>query len=120
MDTDKAYLLGLIIGGGKFGNSEDLFRIRLPFNKWGSYTKNPQRAGIIATDILRTVGQMFQAVYNITIQYETKESGTWIILCEGDLSEVKDDLTHYGIECEGELRKNVSIDKMPPVYNRSE
>lgn len=31
MDTDKAYLLGLIIGGGVFGNAEDVFRIRLPY-----------------------------------------------------------------------------------------
>ena len=28
MDTDRAYLLGLIIGGGVFGNAEDVFRIR--------------------------------------------------------------------------------------------
>ena len=53
MDTDKAYLLGLIIGGGIFGNAEDVFRIRLPYNKWGSYAKNPQRAGDIAADILK-------------------------------------------------------------------
>ena len=26
MDTDKAYLLGLIIGGGVFGNAEDVFK----------------------------------------------------------------------------------------------
>ena len=58
MDTDKAYLLGLIIGGGVFGNAEDVFRIRLPYKKWGSYIENPQRAGQIAGDILRKVGQM--------------------------------------------------------------
>ena len=57
MDTDKAYLLGLIIGGGVFGNAEDVFSIRLPYKKWGSYLANPQRAGEIAGDILRKVGQ---------------------------------------------------------------
>lgn len=62
MDTDKAYLLGLIIGGGVFGNAEDVFSIRLPYKKWGSYLENPQRAGEIAGDILRKVGQMFRAV----------------------------------------------------------
>lgn len=31
MNTDKAYLLGLIIGGGIFGNAEDVFRIKLPY-----------------------------------------------------------------------------------------
>ena len=67
MDTDKAYLLGLIIGGGVFGNAEDVFRIRLPYKKWGSYIDNPQRAGQIAGDILRKVGQMFRAVYNLSL-----------------------------------------------------
>ena len=37
MNTDKAYLLGLMIGGGIFGTAEDVFRIRLPYKKWGSY-----------------------------------------------------------------------------------
>ena len=46
MNTDKAYLLGLVIGGGIFGNAEDVFRIRLPYKQWGSYEQNPQRAGL--------------------------------------------------------------------------
>ena len=95
MNTDKAYLLGLIIGGGIFGSAEDVFRIRLPYKKWGSYTDNPQRAGQIARDILQKVGQMFRAVYNLSVQYETTPSGTWTILCEGDISGVKEDLTYY-------------------------
>ena len=109
MNTDKAYLLGLIIGGGIFGNAEDVFRIRLPYKKWGSYIDNPQRAGQIAGDILRKVGQMFRAVYNLSVQYETTPGGTWTILCEGDISGVRDDLTHYGIACEGEIRGNAGI-----------
>ena len=32
MNTDKAYILGLVIGGGVWGNAEDVFRIRLPFS----------------------------------------------------------------------------------------
>lgn len=112
MDTDKAYLLGLIIGGGVFGNAEDVFSIRLPYKKWGSYLANPQRAGEIAGDILRKVGQMFRAVYNLSVQYETTPGGTWIILCEGDTTLVKNDLVHYGIVCEGELRGNVDISQV--------
>lgn len=61
MNTDKAYLLGLIIGGGDFGNAEDVLRIRLPYRKWGSYLDNPQRAGQIARDILQQVGQIGRA-----------------------------------------------------------
>ncbi len=36
MDTDRAYILGLVIGGGIWGNAEDVFKIRLPFRQWGS------------------------------------------------------------------------------------
>lgn len=68
MNTDKAYILGLIIGGGVFGNAEDVFRIKLPYKKWGSYIENPQRAGQIASDILNKVGQMFRAIYGISVQ----------------------------------------------------
>ena len=112
MDTDKAYLLGLIIGGGVFGNAEDVFSIRLPYKKWGSYLENPQRAGEIAGDILRKVGQMFRAVYDLSVQYETTPGGTWTILCEGDTTLVKNDLMHYGIVCEGELRGNADISQV--------
>lgn len=109
MDTDKAYLLGLIIGGGVFGNIEDGFRIKLPYKKWGSYISNPERAGKIAGDILQKVGQMFRAIYGLSVQYETSPGGTWTILCEGDVSSLKEDLLQYGIKCEGELRGNVNL-----------
>ena len=109
MNTDKAYLLGLIIGGGVFGNAEDVFRIRLPYKKWGSYLENPQRAGRIAQDILMKVGPMFRAIYNISVQYEASQS-TWVILCEGDITPVRNDLQHYGIAYDGEIRKNANIE----------
>lgn len=114
MDTDRAYLLGLIIGGGIFGNAEDVFRIKLPYKKWGSYLENSGRAGQIAGDILRKVGQMFRAVYNLTVQYEASESGIWTILCEGDTTAVKEELAHYGIVCEGEVRGNADIGSIVP------
>lgn len=109
MDTDKAYLLGLIIGGGVFGNAEDVFRIKLPYKKWGSYIENPKRAGDISKDILNKVGQMFRAIYGLTIQYETSESGNWVILCEGDTQSVQDELARYGILSEGQIMNNADI-----------
>jgi len=109
MNTDKAYIFGLIIGGGIWGNAEDVFRIHLPYNKWGSYQENPARAGQISGDILKTVGQTFRAVYGISVQYEATNSGNWTILCDGDMTALKADLLSYGIECEGELRQNTSI-----------
>lgn len=113
MNTDKAYLLGLIVGGGVFGHAEDAFRIRLPFKKWGSYLENPQRAGQIAGDILRKVGQMFRAIYNLSVQYEATES-IWTILCEGDTTSVKNDLMQYGIACEGRIWESTDIGKIVP------
>lgn len=110
MNTDKAYLLGLIIGGGIFGNAEDVFRIKLPYKKWGSYLENPQRAGQIASDILSRVGQMFRAIYGLSVQYETTPGGTWVILCEGDTALVKAELNHYGIAAEGEIRGSADIE----------
>ncbi|HIT96442.1 MAG TPA: hypothetical protein IAC45_05235 [Candidatus Aphodousia faecavium] len=109
INTDKAYLLGLIIGGGFFGNAEDYFQIKLPYKKWGSIIDNPQRAGAIAKDIVTKVNAMFRAIYNLSIQYEATDKGNWTILCEGDISELKADLQNLGIECEGELRGNVDL-----------
>ena len=110
MDTDKAYLLGLIIGGGKFGNGGNTFSIKLPYKKWGSYKENPQRAGEISKDILKQVGAMFRAIYKVTVQYETTESGAWTILIEGDITDLKIDLSNYGVQCYGEIRGNADIE----------
>lgn len=113
MDTDKAYLLGLIIGGGVFGNDEDVFQIKLPYKKWGSYEANPERAGKISKDIMNKVNNMFRAIYNISVQFETS-GGTWTILCEGDISDIKSDLKYYGIDCEGVILLNTRLDKIVP------
>ena len=109
INTDKAYLMGLIIGGGVFGTADHILRIHLPFKKWGSYKENPQRAGQIAGDILNRVGQVFRAIYNISVQYEATEGGNWTILCEGDTTELKNDFKSYGIDCFGVLLKSVDI-----------
>jgi hypothetical protein len=112
INSDKAYLLGLVIGGGAFGNAEDTFIIKLPYKKWGSYIKEPDRAGIIAQDILRVVSPMFRTIYGINISYQTNESGTWKILCEGDLTTLRNDLNHYGISPTGEIKRHISIEKV--------
>lgn len=109
MNTDKAYLFGLIIGGGVFGNAEDCLRIKLPYKQWGSYEKNPQRASEISRDIMGFLSPLFRSIYNLNISYETPPSGIWYVICEGDLSELISDLQTYGIKCEGDLRNNVSI-----------
>lgn len=45
MNTEKAYILGLVVGGGVFGDASDTFIIRLPYKQWGSVEKQPERAG---------------------------------------------------------------------------
>lgn len=111
MNTDKAYLLGLIIGGGTFGHSEDVFTIRLPFKKWGSYLENPKRAGQISRDIMSVVSPMFRSTYGLILSFEASEN-VWNILCDGDTTELRDDLLHYGIPCDGEVKVNADISKV--------
>lgn len=108
MNTDKAYLLGLIIGGGTFGHAEDVFSIRLPFKRWGSYLDNPQRAGQISRDIMGVVSPMFRNTYGLIVSFEASEN-VWNILCDGDTSLLKADLQNYGISCDGEVRANADI-----------
>ncbi|MDD3138393.1 MAG: hypothetical protein PHX08_05410 [Lachnospiraceae bacterium] len=114
MNTDKAYILGLVIGGGVWGNAEDVFRIKLPFKQWGSYEANPKRAGEISRDVMKMVSPLFKAIYNVSISYETSASGVWNILCEGDLIGLRDELEEYGIVCEGEVRKTANINNIVP------
>lgn len=114
MNTDKAYILGLIIGGGIWGNAEDVFKIRLPFKQWGSYEANPKRAGEISRDVMKLVSPMFRVIYGISVSYDTSVSGVWNILCEGDMSTLRSELEGYGIWCEGEIRKHANISKIVP------
>ena len=50
----------------------------------------------------------------MSVQYEATPGGTWTILCEGDITEVQEDLTRYGITCEGEIRGNANISGIVP------
>ena len=61
----KAYLLGLLVGGGKVDTKT--FVIDLPFKKWGM---DPKRMNIIATDILTNIRQRFNTTYNFDVTYE--------------------------------------------------
>ena len=95
MNVDKAYLLGLIIGGGVFGKNDNSFHIRLPYKRWGSVEKNPARAGKIAKDILNVVSPMMRGIYGIDATYDVKDK-EWNVQCYGDLAKLKNDLVHRG------------------------
>jgi len=58
------------------------------------------------------LNNMFRSVYGITVQYDTDAGGIWNVLCEGDTSELRSDLASFGIECEGEMRKNTTISEI--------
>lgn len=109
MDVDKAYILGLVIGGGIF--NENSFKIRLPYKQWGSIDQNPSRAGKIGRDILHVVKPIFKNTYNLDVTYIPSER-EWDIICDGDLTALKKDLKSYNINPAGELRKSVSIRKI--------
>lgn len=113
MNVDKAYILGLVIGGGVFGSNDNAFHIKLPYKQWGSIEKNPARAGKIAQDIIKVVAPMLKGLYQLDASYEATER-EWNIRCYGDLSKLKNDLVTYGISPRGELRKNASIEGIIP------
>jgi hypothetical protein len=108
LNTDKAYLLGLIVGGGLFGRAGNAFRVRLPFKKWGSYLDNPQRAGMISQDIMKVVSPMFRNTYDLIVSFEST-ANAWNICCDGDAAALKSDLSYYGISSDGEILANADI-----------
>ena len=50
MTPEKAYILGMLVGGGKI--SAKTFTIILPFNKWGM---EPEKMNSIPKDILTRI-----------------------------------------------------------------
>ncbi|MDR0917894.1 MAG: hypothetical protein LBM93_01380 [Oscillospiraceae bacterium] len=108
MNTDKAYILGLVIGGGIFSNNTSTFTIRLPYKQWGDIQKNAERAGKIGADIIKVVKPMLMVTYGIDATYEMLK-GEWRINCSGNLTDLKSELGKYGIKAEGDLRSNPSL-----------
>ena len=107
MNTDKAYILGLVVGGGCFGTDNNSFYIKLPYKQWGDVQKNPARAGVIARDILKVVAPLMRIEYDLNVLYVTEPE--WRIECVGDISKLKQDLIDYGINPVSEIRKNADI-----------
>jgi hypothetical protein len=105
MTPEKAYILGMLVGGGKISNKT--FTIILPFNKWGM---NPQKMNIIAKDILTRIQQRFQKAYNITVTYEIGNK-EWRIkpLDLVDLTELQSDLESLQLPTNGTLLNTVNL-----------
>ena len=107
MTTDKAYIMGLVIGGGSFSSDHNSFFIKLPYRQWGEIDKNPERAGVIAKDILHVVKPLMMVEYNIDVSYTTGRD--WKIECSGDTTGLIEDLRAVNIEPTAELHKTADI-----------
>jgi hypothetical protein len=105
INHDKAYILGLFIGNGTIAN--DTFIIKLPFKKWGM---NPTKMNDIARDILTKISDKFFRSYNFQVNYEIGNS-EWIIkpIDNSDITQIKNDLTSFGLPSEGFLLKNTNL-----------
>lgn len=101
----KAYILGLLVGGGKI--DEKTFVIDLPFKKWGM---EPKRMNIIATDILTKICQYFNSSYNFNVSYEIG-NGKWLIMPvdNSDISSLKNDLDYLGLPIGGFILTTVDL-----------
>lgn len=108
MNSDKAYILGLVVGGGVFTNDASSFSIHLPYKQWGDIAQNPSRAGQITRDIMGVVKPMMKAIYGIEVSF-LPPSKEWVIVCEGNLTPLNNDLLSYKITPKGEIKRHVSI-----------
>jgi hypothetical protein len=101
----KAYLLGLLVGGGKI--DETTFIIDLPWKKWGM---DPSRMNSIAVDILTKIQGYFNSVYGFNIDYEIGNA-KWQIRPIGniDITEIKKDLKEFGLPIGGFLLSTADL-----------
>jgi len=101
----KAYLLGLLLGGGKI--SDETFIIELPFEKWGM---NPANMNKIAIDILTQICNNFVETYNFSVTYEIGNK-RWlrkpINIINTQL--IKDDLSVLGLPTSGILLNTADL-----------
>ena len=101
----KAYLLGLLVGGGKI--DKDVFVIDLPFKKWGM---EPKRMNIIAADILTKICQNFNNTYSFYVTYEIGNN-KWLIkpIDGADISPLIEDLEFLKLPTGGFLLSTVDL-----------
>lgn len=116
INTDKAYLLGLLVGGGVVHG--DSLQIILPYKKWGDLSINPSRAGGIADDILSRLNPLWVSHYNMNVSY--KVGTDWKIIANQISQSLKNDLVEFGLPSQGELRYNSKLDNLIPLLTTLE
>ncbi len=107
MNHDKAYLLGLLTGGGTISNGT--FLIKLPFKKWGM---NPDVMNKIAVDILTKICDKFQKAYGFPVTYEIGNA-IWTIkpMDNPNISNLTTDLQSLELPTTGFLLNNADLSK---------
>ncbi len=116
IDFEKAYLIGLFIGGGTI--NKDTFFIELPYNKWGM---DPHKMSTIATDILTRICEKFKNSYNVAVNYEIGNK-RWLIkpIGENNLTNLINDFGRLGLPTQGELIKSVDLSIIKKTLNNFE
>ncbi|HEY8781252.1 MAG TPA: hypothetical protein VIM16_06540 [Mucilaginibacter sp.] len=109
----KAYLLGLLVGGGKI--DLNTFIIDLPFNKWGM---EPKRMNVIATDILTKICQHFDSTYNFKVTYEIANN-KWLIkpIANADIASLLEDLQFLNLPTGGFLLSTADLTKAKSILS---
>jgi hypothetical protein len=116
LNTDKAYLIGLIVGGGEIIGQR--LTITLPYRNWGDLQVNPQRGGEISQYIVRVAKPMWRSLYSMDIDY-TAQNGVWQISSSVS-DELKNDLKEFGLPDGGNFRQTSDIDTLSTALNNNE
>lgn len=105
INHDKAYLLGLLVGGGTITNNT--FIIKLPFRKWGTDIRNMNQ---IAIDILTKICKKFEKCFDFPVTYIIGNSEWRIVPIEKvNISILKSDLKSLGLPVEGFLLNTADL-----------
>ncbi len=114
--TDKAYIIGLIIGGGRIDNNT--LQITLPYKKWGDLAFEPERAGGIAGDILMRLNPILSTTYGMETSYTISKD--WKIRCTQITETLKKDLVQLALPSSGEMRLNANLKGVIPALKSDE
>lgn len=117
MNTDIAYLVGLVVGGGVFHNR--VLQIVLPYQKWGNLNINPTRAGVIARDILTRLNPILQAHYGMSVSFSVGNTD-WNIQAQNVPDAFLDELRAAGLPVVGELRNHANLNALMPLLTTTE
>lgn len=103
---EKAYVLGLLVGGGTI--TEDTFVIVLPFDKWGARSNVMNQ---LASDVLTRLRPVFKSAYGVEINYDLGNKGRWKLKPVGKflLQPIVDDLVSLGLPYIGFLLNTADL-----------